>query len=117
METSEKIIGKNITSLREKRGYTSQQVANYLGISKSEFISIESGKNKINISELEKLSELFGIDAYDFYEKNINADHLIFAFKAKQISSDDLKSIACFMKIVRNYQRMKKEYETTSSTT
>jgi len=115
METAEKIIAKNISSFRTKHGYSIQQIAEYLGISKANVIAFESAETKPDLSQLEKMAELFGIDAYDFYEKNIKADDLIFAFKAKQINSEDLKPIARFMKIVRNYIRMKKENEITPS--
>jgi hypothetical protein len=72
---------------------------------------MESGSVSIDITHLEKLAKLFGIDAFDLYEKDISTNKSIFAFKAKRINSEDLKSVASFMKIIMNHRRMKKEYE------
>ena len=49
------------------------------------------------------------MDEYDFYEENIakvNAN-LAFAFRADELSGDDLKTIASFKKIAMNYLKMK----------
>ena len=117
METTEtKIIGKNIANFRETIGYTHQQIAEYLGASKSDIIAIENGSISPSLEQLEKLASLFSLDEYDFSQKNPKSElaGMKLAFKTKIIKGEDLSSIADFMKIIRNYVRMENELSSSS---
>ncbi|MGJ5642813.1 helix-turn-helix domain-containing protein [Formosa sp. S-31] len=103
------IIGQNIKLLREKLGLTQDDVANYLDLSRMQISRYEKGETPVPTPNLTKLASLFSVDEYDFYEENatkVNAN-LAFAFRADELSSDDLKTIASFKKIAMNYLRMK----------
>ena len=66
-------IGKNIRSLRTKKGMTQEQVAAKLQIqginmSRDFFAHIECGTYNIRISELAALKQIFGCEFNDFFE-------------------------------------------------
>lgn len=103
------IIGNNIKLLRDKLGLTQDDLANYLGLSRMQIIRYEKGSSSVPTENLTKLSELFSVDEYDFYEEDaskINAN-LAFAFRANELNGEDLKTIASFKKIAMNYLKMK----------
>lgn len=104
------IIGQNIKILREKMGLTQEALAQYLGTKRESIGYYEIGQRSIPSAQLSKLANLFCMNEYDFYEqdvqnKNIN---IAFAFRAEELQTQDLESIARFKKIVRNYISMKK---------
>lgn len=89
---------------------TQDALAKYLNCKREYIAYYETGQRSIPSSQLIKLANLFCMNEYDFYEegspnKNIN---IAFAFRADELNSQDLESIAQFKKIVRNYINMKK---------
>ena len=58
---SQNHIGKCLRSLREKCGYTQQQLANVLNIDRSTYSYYESGKTSPDISSLITLANVFSI--------------------------------------------------------
>lgn len=62
---SQSSIGKNLRILREKCGYTQQQLANVLNIDRSTYSYYESGKTTPDISSLVLLSQVFSISLAD----------------------------------------------------
>ena len=57
---NETIIGERIYSERKKLSYTQKQVADRIGISRSNYSNIEKNYNKPSVDVLNKLSEFFG---------------------------------------------------------
>jgi len=57
-------LSKNIKLARLSRGYTQEEVARALGVSRPIYISIESGKKELTVSQAEALSSMLriGID-------------------------------------------------------
>ncbi|WP_234111104.1 MULTISPECIES: helix-turn-helix domain-containing protein [Chryseobacterium] len=106
----DKIIGKNIKALRETLGYTQQAVADYLGINRVELSYYEGGTRTIPSEKLTKLAALYSVDEYDLYEENemLLKTNLAFAFRAENLTNEDLTSIASFKKIATNYLKMQK---------
>ncbi len=105
----EKILSKNLKDFRIKLGLTQDQIAEYLDISREEVSYYETNRRNVPSELISKYSKLFGVDEYDLYEedsaiKNLN---LAFAFRANEISSNDLKVIADFKKIALNYLKIK----------
>lgn len=62
---SQNSIGKNLRILREKCGYTQQQLANVLNVDRSTYSYYESGKTTPDISSLLLLSQVFSISLAD----------------------------------------------------
>lgn len=85
-------------------------VANVLGIARPTYTEYETKDIDIPLDTLEKLSDLFGVELVSFFAENEDQlkDSLVCAFRMDNISSDDLKRIAHFKSIVKNYIRMKK---------
>jgi transcriptional regulator with XRE-family HTH domain len=103
-------IGKNIKALREQMGLTQEALSEFLSVSREYIAYYESGSRAVPSVHLSKLANLFCLSEYDFYEedKEVSKVNLAFAFRADQVSTEDLNSIAEFKKIVRNYLNMKK---------
>lgn len=103
------IIGKNLQALRKKMGFTQDQVAEYLAVIREEISYFENGNRSIPSHLMSKLAYLYGVDAYDLYEENLDLANvnLALAFRAESLKPADLIQIAQFKKIVMNYLRMK----------
>src|SRR6266496_2367783 len=67
-------ITEKVTKLREQSGYTQEDVASKLGISRQRWILVENGERDLSTEELGKLAELFGIDTADFFEEIPNLE-------------------------------------------
>ena len=62
-------VGKNIKQLREQKGYTQEQVADYLNISQSTYARIEKGERNSWVNYLDKLCEVFDVQADDLVKQ------------------------------------------------
>jgi len=109
-KTQNDIISLNIKELREKLGLTQENIAEYLGVSREAVHNYETGKRNVPVGTINRLADLFGVDAYDLYEENPEEQKatLAFAFRANELNPEDMKSIAAFKRIVKNYLNMKK---------
>lgn len=98
---SEEILRKNVTRLREQRGWSIQELASRLNIDRTYLSKSENGKRSFKVSEVNRLAELFGVSV-DFLlsrpEKNDNNntadladDDTIFTFEGKPIPEQDLE--------------------------
>lgn len=56
-----------IKQIREEKGYTQEQIAGILGISRSAYTLKENGKRSFKINELLTLSNIFHKDIKEFY--------------------------------------------------
>jgi transcriptional regulator with XRE-family HTH domain len=105
----DQIIGKNLQALRQKLGFTQEQVAAYLQINREEVSYYENGNRTASTKILIQLANLYGVDEYGFFEEDLDLAkvNLALAFRAESIKAEDLAQIAKFKKIVRNYLGMK----------
>jgi len=60
-DKANKFVGKNIRTLRHKRGWSQEDIANKLGISIPAFSKIETGVTDINLSRLEQIAKIYEI--------------------------------------------------------
>lgn len=58
---SEEILRKNVTRLREQRGWSIQELSSRLNIDRTYLSKSESGKRSFKVSEVNRLAELFGV--------------------------------------------------------
>ena len=100
--------GKNIKMYREKLGYNQEEMSQFLGINRVSLSQYETGEREIPLEVLNKSANLFGIELIELLESNddYNSANLAFAFRAKDLTIEDLNSIAQFQKVVRNYIKM-----------
>ena len=68
----EKHVGKKIKLFRQLQAYSQSDVASHLGITFQQFQKYESGKNRIPISRLMKLAEIFRVNMNVFFDNNVN---------------------------------------------
>lgn len=103
-------LQNNMKAIRKKLGYTQEIVADVLGIARSTYTEYETKEIDIPFDTLEKLSNFFGVELASFFAENDNQlnDSLICAFRMEDASIDDLKRIAHFKSIVKNYIKMKR---------
>ena len=57
-----KEFGVHLRKLRKEKGYTQQQMADMLNISRSTYTYYETGKSQPSFQNLKKLREIFEID-------------------------------------------------------
>lgn len=104
------VLGNNVKAFRDKLGLTQDALADYLGISRGEMNYFENGKRSMPSALVTKAAELFCVDEYDLYEEDfmMQQANIAFAFRADNLTSEDLEAIASFKKIAMNYMKMQK---------
>ena len=104
------IIGRNMKALREANGYTQEQVSDYLGIKRSAYANYEAGERESPLEVLQKAADLFGCELSLLFEKDETAVHnmLVCAFRADDLSPDDMREVATFKSVVLNYLKMER---------
>ena len=102
------IISENIKRMREVSKFTQEQVSQFLGIGRSAYSNYETGDREIPLEAMEKLADLYGCDMYLLYEENADVvkNMLTTAFRVDNLSANDMKQIADFKAIVKNYLKM-----------
>ena len=67
-----KIFRKNVRHLRKQHGYTLQQFADILGVSKSLISQFESGYSGISLEVILQIRSLFNVSLDDLILKDLN---------------------------------------------
>ncbi len=104
------IIGRNIKHFREAFKMTQENIAKYLGLGSHSIISSwENGSRKISVDYLKKIADLFGINMIDLMDETPGASIInsSLSFRCKDFSEKNYKQIASFMRIIKNYHKMK----------
>lgn len=104
------IIGRNLKSLREANNLTQGQVAACIGVNRPAYSNYESGIREAPIEVLEKACNLLGCEMELLFEENENAvkNMLVCAFRADNLSGEDLREVSSFKDIVMNYMKMER---------
>ena len=102
------IIGKNLYDFRISQGYRQEDLAEYLGVTRSMISYYENGERDIPVISLNKLADLFGVELEALLEENEEAvkTNLAFAFRSENHTAGDIESIASFKRLVMNYLKM-----------
>ncbi len=101
-------IRANLILLRNKRGLTQDEIADYLRVDRSMISYYESGKRDIPLHHLEKLADLYNLELTDLVVGNTETQEasIAFAFRTDGLGTEDLKSIADFQRVIKNYLKM-----------
>lgn len=104
------VVGRNLKALREANGYTQEQVANFLGIGRSAYANYEAGGRETPMEVMERVGELFGCELALLFDEDEQAvkNMLVCAFRADNLSVNDMKEVAAFKNIVLNYMKMER---------
>ena len=62
-------IGNNLRIIRDRSNVSQQEIADYLGIDRKTYISLESGTVDIKSSYLPKLAEFFHVQIGDLFKE------------------------------------------------
>lgn len=104
------VIARNLKALRNANGYTQDNIAEFLGISRSTYSNYEDGDREVPLEVLEKAAALFGCELSMLFEEDEKALQgvLMCAFRADNFDTDDMHEVADFKNIVLNYLKMGK---------
>lgn len=91
-------IAERLQELRKKAGYSQEQVAEQLGLSRQAVSKWESGQGKPEIDNVVKLMELYGVSA-DYILLGIENRATTPATEKKKISKEYRKAIGCIAMI------------------
>ena len=109
----EGIVSNNLKVLRENSGYTQKQLADFLGLNRSAYANYEAGERVAPLPVLEGVAKLFGVDVFMLFETEPDAirSALLCAFRADNLTADDMKQVADFKDIAMSYLKMVKLLE------
>ena len=107
------LISKNLKILRENSGYTQRQVADFLGLNRSAYANYEAGERVAPLPVLEGVAKLFGVDVSVLFEAESSdiKSSLLCAFRADELTADDMKQVADFKDVAMSYLKMVKLLE------
>lgn len=98
-------MNSKLKDLREKSGFNQSQIAEFLGVTQSFLSKSESGERNFTVDQIEKLSALYGYNSLDL-QKEENLTPIKFAFRANEITNNDLIVIANINQIFINSKYM-----------
>ncbi|WP_138494057.1 helix-turn-helix domain-containing protein [Paenibacillus pinistramenti] len=90
MSELSELIGKQIHSIRKKKGLTQEQVAERTGkegFNRSRISRIEQGQDNITLETLETIMTALGITPYELFDFNQYQDPLDFKDKSEMIEA------------------------------
>lgn len=106
-------LGERLREAREYLGFSQEEVATFLGVSRSALSLIETGQRKVDALELKKLAGLYKRPVSYFTgdeaeETSFGADVKHLARKVAELSPDDREELARFADFLRA-KKQKKE--------
>lgn len=105
-----KALGERLREARVYLGFSQDQVATFLGVSRSALSQIESGRRKVDALELKKLAGLYNRPVGHFTgeetaEFSFGSDIKHLARKVSELSHDDREELARFADFLRARKR------------
>ena len=112
-------LGRRLKQARTAAGYTQQQVAELLKLSRPTIADIESGRRRVDSLLLRDLAGLFGVHPWEFLEpaddetsKTARLRQALFEeIGAAQASAADKEQIAQFWQMLEHFARLSKGVE------
>ncbi len=104
-------IYEKLKMMREKTGLRQGQIADYLGVTQTFISKVEAGERNLTVDQLESVVSLYGYSLASFASMEQDAHPIQFAFRAQDVSQDDLRIIADIGKIAINSRFMAKTLE------
>lgn len=105
---SYKEIGKRLGKARDTLGFSQEEVANRLEISRPTISKIEHGKKKITSLELSKLAELYNKPISSFVEEKRPEEPVNFLLRAESVTSTEKEQLLEMGNIYRKYSDLEK---------
>src|ERR1700722_7366560 len=105
-------VGQNIRTLRIKNGWSLRDAARRLDISTSALSKIETGVTDVNLSRLEQIAHIFGINLVQLWELNFEdaAARETNLSQARTKVSELESEIATFQrKVIQLYEKLRQQ--------
>jgi transcriptional regulator with XRE-family HTH domain len=113
-EVGRKTLGDRLREAREYLGFSQDEVARYLGVSRSALSLMETGQRKVEVMELTKLASLYKKPVSYFTDEEVpeptfgaGAQHI--ARKVAEMSPDDLEELGKFAEYLQARKQKKGE--------
>lgn len=100
------IMANNIKTLRVSMGVNQSAIAHFLNVDQSLISKVEKGERSLSVDMLEKLACLFGVSIDAIESSIIEASSLSFAFRASDLSVEDMEAISAINRIALNSEYM-----------
>lgn len=102
---SDEILRRNVTRLREERGWSIQDLASRLGIDRTYLSKSESGNRAFKVSEIDKLAKIFGVStdyllgrkAPEKHEIDLAKDPEVLLYNGRKVSAEDMDIIKAIL--------------------
>lgn len=104
-------IYEKLKIMREKAGLRQGQIADYLGVTQAFISKVETGERNLTVDQLESVVNLYGYSFAAFADMEEEPHPIQFAFRAQDVSQEDLRIIADIGKIAINSRFMAKALE------
>lgn len=99
-------VYEKLKLMREQAGLRQGQIAEFLGVTQTYISKIETGERNLTVDQLENLVSLYGHSLTSFADMEKDAHPVRFAFRAQDVSQEDLKVIADIGRIAVNSRFM-----------
>ena len=105
-DDARKTLGERLREAREYLGFSQEEVATYLQVSRSALSNIESGQRKVDALELKRLASLYKrpvnyFTGEDTEDPSFEEDIAHLARKASELSADDRAELGRFADFLR----------------
>ncbi len=104
-------IYEKLKMMRKKTGLRQEQIADYLGVTQTFISKVETGERNLTVDQLESVANLYGYSLAAFADPEEETHPIQFAFRAQDVSQEDLHIIADIEKIAINSRFMAKTLE------
>lgn len=104
-------VYEKLKMMREKAGLRQGQIADYLGVTQTFISKVESGERNLTVDQLENVVNLYGYSLESFANMKQDVHPIQFAFRAQDVSQEDLHIIADIGRIAINIRFMAKTLE------
>lgn len=105
------VVYEKLKSMREQAGLRQGQIAEFLGVTQTYISKVENGERNLTVDQLENLVNLYGYSLSSFADMQNDANPIRFAFRAQDVTQNDLKVIADIGRIAINGRFMTKLLE------
>jgi transcriptional regulator with XRE-family HTH domain len=105
-------VGQNIRTLRVKYGWSLRDAARRLDISTSALSKIETGVTDVNLSRLEQIAEVFGVNLIQLWEldfEDATARETNLSIARKKVSELELEIAAFQRKVILLYEKLRQQ--------
>ena len=111
MEGDRRAMGERLRQAREYLGFSQEEVAKYLNISRSALSNIETGQRKVDALELKKLASLYMRPVTHFTgedpDQMVGEEVAHLARKASELSPEDRAELGRFADFLRAKKQAK----------